>query len=46
MLRIAVDWNVLRTAPRIKLLEEHGRTTLVESTAEALLLRHAPQRSY
>jgi NTE family protein len=26
--RIAVDWNVLWAAPRIKLLEEHGRTAL------------------
>ena len=43
MLRIAVDWNVLRAAPRIKLLEEHGRTALVESSTEALLLKHAPQ---
>jgi hypothetical protein len=38
MLRIAVDWNVLRAAPRIKLLEEHGQTALVESSTEALLL--------
>jgi integrase len=43
MLRVAVDWNVLRAAPRIKLLEEHGRTALVESSTEALLLKHAPQ---
>jgi integrase len=43
MLRIAVDWNVLRAAPRIRLLEEHGRTALVESSTEALLLKHAPQ---
>jgi integrase len=43
MLRIAVDWKVLRAAPRIKLLEEHGRTALVESSTEALLLKHAPQ---
>jgi integrase len=38
-----VDWNVLRAALRIKLLEEHGRMALVESSTEMLLLRHAPQ---
>jgi integrase len=43
MLRLAVEWNVLRASPRIKLLEEHGRTTLIESSTEALLLQHAPQ---
>ena len=43
MLRLAVEWNVLRASPRIKLLEEHGRTALIESSTEALLLQHAPQ---
>jgi integrase len=43
MLRIAVEWNLMRAAPRIKLLEEHGRTALLESSTEALLLEHAPQ---
>ena len=43
MLRLAVEWNVLRASPRIKLLEEHGRTALIESSTEALLLKHAPQ---
>jgi hypothetical protein len=41
MLRLAVEWNVLRASPRIKLLEEHGRTALIESSTEALLLQHA-----
>jgi integrase len=43
MLRMAVEWKVLRAAPRIKTLEEHGRTALIESSTEALLLEHAPQ---
>lgn len=43
MLRLAVEWKVLRASPRIKLLEEHGRTALIESSTEALLLKHAPQ---
>src|ERR1035441_10292838 len=43
MLRLAVEWNALRASPRIKLLEEHGRTALIESSTEALLLQHAPQ---
>ena len=43
MLRMAVEWKVLRAAPRIKTLEEHGRTALIESSTEALLLKHAPQ---
>jgi integrase len=43
MLHVAIDWNVLRAAPRIKLLEEQGRTSLIESQTEALLLEHAPQ---
>jgi hypothetical protein len=43
MLHLAVEWNVLRASPRIKLLEEHGRTALIESSTEALLLQHAPQ---
>ena len=43
MLRLAVEWNVLRASPRIKLLEEHGRTALIESSTEALLLQYAPQ---
>jgi integrase len=43
MLRLAVEWKVLRVSPRIKLLEEHGRTTLIEASTEALLLKHAPQ---
>jgi integrase len=43
ILRLAVEWKVLRASPRIKLLEEHGRTALIESSTEALLLQHAPQ---
>jgi integrase len=43
MLHLATDWNVLRASPRIKLLEEQGRTALIESSTEALLLQHAPQ---
>jgi integrase len=43
MLRLAVEWKVLRASPRIKLLEEHGRTALIESSIEALLLQHALQ---
>jgi integrase len=43
MLRLAVEWKVLRAAPRIKTLEEHGRTALIESSTEALLLEHATQ---
>lgn len=43
MLRIAAEWKLMRAAPRIKLLEEHGRTALVESFTEVLLLKYAPQ---
>jgi integrase len=43
MLHLAVEWKVLRAAPRIKLLEEQGRTSLIESRTEALLIEHAPQ---
>jgi len=43
MLRMAVEWKVLRAAPRIKTLEEHGRTALIELSTEALLLEHASQ---
>jgi integrase len=43
MLHLAVEWKVLRAAPRIKLLEEQGRTSLIESRTEAVLIEHAPQ---
>lgn len=43
MLHVAVDWRVLRAAPRIKLLKELGRTALIGSANEGLLLKHAPQ---
>jgi integrase len=43
MLNLAVEWKVLRAAPKIKTLEEHGRTALIESGTEALLLKHAIQ---
>jgi hypothetical protein len=43
MLHVAVDWRVLRAAPRIKLLKEIGRTALIGSANEDLLLKHAPQ---
>jgi integrase len=43
MLRLATEWRVMRAAPRIKLLEEHGRKSLIESSTEALLLEHASQ---
>jgi integrase len=43
MLRMAAEWKLLRAVPRIKLLEEHGRTALIESSTEALLLQYAPQ---
>lgn len=43
MLHVAVDWRVLRAAPRIKLLKELGRTALIGSANEDLLLKHAPQ---
>jgi integrase len=39
----AAEWKLLRAAPRIKLLEEQGRTALIESSTEALLLEHASQ---
>ncbi len=41
MLNMAVEWKVLRVAPKIKTLEEHGRTALIESGTEDLILRHA-----
>lgn len=43
MLHFAVDQKVLRAAPKIKTLEELGRSALVESSTESLLLMHAPQ---
>jgi integrase len=43
MLNMAVEWKLLRAAPKIKELEELGRTALVESSTEALLLKHASQ---
>jgi integrase len=43
MLHLAVEWNVLRAAPKIKTLQEHGRKALIDSSTEALLLEHAPQ---
>jgi hypothetical protein len=43
ILRFAVDKKALRVAPRIKLRNEHGRTALLESSTDALLLKHAPQ---
>jgi integrase len=43
MLHVAVDWRILRAAPRIKLLKELGRTALIGSADEGLLLKHAPQ---
>jgi integrase len=43
MLRMAVEWKLLRAAPRIKTLEEHGRTALIEAGTEQRLLEHAPQ---
>jgi hypothetical protein len=33
----------MRAAPKIKELDELGRTALIESSTEALLLKHAPQ---
>src|ERR1700679_813867 len=35
MLRVAAEWKLMRGAPRIKLLEEQGRKTLIESSTEA-----------
>jgi integrase len=43
MLHYAVEKKVLRAAPKIKTLEELGRSVLVDSSTEALLLKHAPQ---
>jgi len=43
MLHLAVEWNLIRAAPRIKLREEQGRTSLIDSNTESLLLEHAPQ---
>jgi integrase len=43
MFNLAVEWKVLRAAPKVKTLEEHGRTALVESATEALLVENAPQ---
>jgi integrase len=43
MLNLAVEWKVMRSAPRISLLKEIGRTALIESSTEALLLKHASQ---
>lgn len=43
ILHFAVDKKVLRAAPKIKTLEELGRSSLVESSTEALLLKYAPQ---
>jgi integrase len=43
MLSLAVDWGVLRTAPKIKTLEEHGRTALIEPAVEQMLVDHADQ---
>lgn len=43
MLHLAAEWKLPRAAPRIKLLEEQGRTALIEPPTEALLLEHAPQ---
>jgi hypothetical protein len=35
MLNMAVEWKLLRAAPKIKELEEFGRTALLESSTEA-----------
>jgi hypothetical protein len=43
MFSMAVEWKVLRAAPKIRTLDELGRTALVESSTEALLIEHAPQ---
>jgi integrase len=43
MLNVAVEWELLRFAPKIEKLKEERRTSLIEKCAEELLLRHAPQ---
>jgi hypothetical protein len=43
MLNLAVEWRIMRAAPKIKTVEEHGRTALIESAQETLLLDVAPQ---
>lgn len=42
MLSYASELGYMRAAPRIRLLEEHGRTALIETTVEQLLLASAP----
>lgn len=43
ILSYACDVGILRGAPKIKLLEEHGRTALIDSWVENILLELAPQ---
>jgi len=43
MLNLAVEWGVIRSAPKIKTLEEHGRTALIEASVEQMLVDHADQ---
>jgi integrase len=43
MLGKAAEWGIIRTAPRIKLLKEYGRLTIMEHETEAKLLAVAGQ---
>ena len=43
MLGKAAEWGLIRTAPRIKLTKEHGRSVLIDHIAETKLLAVAEQ---
>lgn len=43
MLGKAAEWGLISAAPRIKLLKEEGRSSLIDSVSEAKLLEVAPQ---
>ena len=43
MLRKAVEWHLIQSCPRIKLLKERGRDILIDPVTEAKLLAAAPQ---
>lgn len=41
MLNQAVEWKLMHAAPKIRTLEEHGRSALINSDHEALLLKYS-----
>ncbi|MBZ5648674.1 MAG: site-specific integrase [Acidobacteriia bacterium] len=43
MLGKAAEWGLIRTAPRITLMKEHGRSTLIDRATETKLLAVAEQ---